>query len=134
MYTKINIYISLASLTPFQDKEVLTMNNSLLECQFGLDFSLDKLQKFLLNDDKKRIFINYVPYTVTFCKCLNYYLLDPTREDEQISVNFSIYCLRKIGSEEVQLQPLNLMGLTGVSDDDLNKMYDIALIIVKSLQ
>ncbi|XP_953247.1 uncharacterized protein TA10935 [Theileria annulata] len=117
-----------------QDREILCMNNSFLKCQFGSQFSLDRLEKFLLNDDNKRISINYVPYTVTFCKCLNYYLLDPTREDEQIGVNFSIYSLKKFDSEEVHLQPLNLMGLTGVVDDDLNKMYDIARVIVKSFQ
>ncbi|UKK02809.1 hypothetical protein MACK_002906 [Theileria orientalis] len=104
---------------------------------------LNTLIKTLVETGHNVVLFNHVPLTFTFCKSLNYFLLDPTMEDEQTGVNYSIYALKKWNgsnrngsvhnsSDDVQLQPLNLMGLSEVSDETLNKLYEVVNSIIGS--
>ncbi|UKJ89812.1 hypothetical protein MACJ_003066 [Theileria orientalis] len=120
--------------------KLVDLNKELLYLQAGKFNNsitdLNALIRTLVEDGHNVLFFNHIPLTFTFCKSLNYFLLDPTMEDEQTGVNYSIYALKKWNgsnlnasqrnsSADVQLQPLNLMGLSDVSDETLNKLYEV---------
>ncbi|BAM41949.1 conserved hypothetical protein [Theileria orientalis strain Shintoku] len=105
---------------------------------------LNTLMRTLVEAGHNAVSFNHIPLTFTFCKSLNYFLLDPTMEDEQTGVNYTIYALKRWNGSnrnasqhesqaDVQLQPLNLMGLSEVSEETLNKLYEVVYSILGSL-
>lgn len=129
--------------------ELLRQNTSFLNKQLVCSDYKDELERFASENSlpflTKGLSITSLPYTITFCKCLDYIILDPTREEEQIGVNISVYVKKVLndlsmdvddGTSQgnvMKMQLLNLMGCTGISEDQINDLFRISRSIVSKL-
>ncbi|AFZ81303.1 hypothetical protein BEWA_007120 [Theileria equi strain WA] len=133
--------ITLKSVTD-GEKEHFRRNALFLNRQLRCSDYQDEFLKYVGEDQylTKRLEISSLPYTITFCKCMEYIILDPTREEEQIGTNISVYAKKisnelsmDIDDENIKMQLLNLMGCTGISDDEVNKLFKISRSIINKL-